>query len=46
MNKSRIAAAAALLAVAGAAQADVSVNAAWVSDYDWRGVSQSAFNGP
>jgi uncharacterized protein (TIGR02001 family) len=41
MNKSRIAAAAALLAVAGAAQADMSVTAAWVSEYDWRGVPQS-----
>ncbi|MDQ2641844.1 MAG: TorF family putative porin [Pseudomonadota bacterium] len=41
MIKSRIAAAAALLAVAGAAQADVSVNAAWVSEYDWRGIQQT-----
>jgi uncharacterized protein (TIGR02001 family) len=41
MNKSRFAAAAALLAVAGAANADTSVTAAWVSDYDWRGIPQS-----
>lgn len=41
MIKSRIAAAAALLAVAGAAQAEVSVDAAWVSEYDWRGLPQS-----
>lgn len=41
MIKSRIAAAAALLAVAGAAQAEVSVDAAWVSEYDWRGVQQT-----
>jgi uncharacterized protein (TIGR02001 family) len=41
MIKSRIAAAAALLAVAGAANADTSVTAAWVSEYDWRGIPQS-----
>lgn len=41
MIKSRIAAAAALLAVAGAAQAEVSVDAAWVSEYDWRGIQQT-----
>jgi uncharacterized protein (TIGR02001 family) len=41
MIKSRIAAAAALLAVAGAANADTSVTAAWVSDYDWRGIMQT-----
>jgi uncharacterized protein (TIGR02001 family) len=41
MSKSRIAAAAALLAVAGAANADTSVTAAWVSEYDWRGLPQS-----
>jgi uncharacterized protein (TIGR02001 family) len=33
-----------LLAVAGAANADVSVTAAWVSDYDWRGIPQTAGN--
>jgi uncharacterized protein (TIGR02001 family) len=41
MSKSRIAAAAALLAVAGAANADTSVTAAWVSEYDWRGTQAS-----
>ena len=41
MIKSRIAAAAALLAVAGAAHADMSVTAGLVSDYDWRGITQS-----
>jgi uncharacterized protein (TIGR02001 family) len=41
MIKSRIAAAAALLAVAGAAQAETSVTAAWVSEYDWRGIPQA-----
>lgn len=41
MSKSRIAAAAALLAVAGAANADTSVTAAWVSEYDWRGLPQT-----
>jgi uncharacterized protein (TIGR02001 family) len=41
MIKSRIAAAAALLAVAGAANADTSVTAAWVSEYDWRGLTQT-----
>lgn len=41
MNKSRFAAAAALLAVAGAANADTSVTAAWVSEYDWRGIAQT-----
>lgn len=41
MTKSRIAAAAALLAVAGAANAETSVTAAWVSEYDWRGLPQS-----
>jgi uncharacterized protein (TIGR02001 family) len=41
MIKSRIAAAAALLAVAGAANADMSVTAAWVSEYDWRGIQQT-----
>lgn len=41
MSKSRIAAAAALLAVAGAANADTSVTAAWVSEYDWRGIPQA-----
>jgi uncharacterized protein (TIGR02001 family) len=28
--------------VAGAAQADMSVTAAWVSDYDWRGIHQTS----
>jgi uncharacterized protein (TIGR02001 family) len=45
MIKSRIAAAAALLVVAGAASAGASVTATWVSDYDWRGVTQSGQNG-
>lgn len=45
MIKSRIAAAAALLAVAGAANAEMSVSAGWVSDYDWRGISQSENSG-
>jgi uncharacterized protein (TIGR02001 family) len=45
MMKSRIAAAAALLAVAGAANAEMSVDAAFVSDYDWRGLSQSENSG-
>lgn len=43
--KSRIAAAAALLAVAGAANAEMSVDAAFVSDYDWRGITQSGHDG-
>jgi uncharacterized protein (TIGR02001 family) len=45
MSKSRIAAAAALLAVAGAANAEMTVDAALVSDYDWRGISQSGNDG-
>lgn len=45
MIKSRIAAAAALLAVAGAANAEMTVDAAFVSDYDWRGLSQSGNDG-
>ncbi len=45
MIKSRIATAAALLVVAGAASAGASVSAAWVSDYDWRGVTQSNYSG-
>lgn len=44
MLKSRLTAAAVMLAIASAAQADVAVNAAWVSDYDWRGVPQSEIN--
>jgi uncharacterized protein (TIGR02001 family) len=42
MLKSRFVMAAGLLAVAGVAQADVAVTAAWVSDYDWRGVMQTS----
>lgn len=45
MIKSRIAAAAALLAVAGAAHADMSVTAGLVSDYDWRGITKSDHDG-
>lgn len=45
MLKSRMAAAAALLAVAGAANAEMSVTAALTSDYDWRGVTQSEGSG-
>lgn len=44
MFKSRIAAAAALLAIAGAAHADVAVTAAWVNEYDWRGIPQTDFD--
>lgn len=42
MIKSRIAVAGALLAVAGAANAEISVTPAIVSDYDFRGISQTA----
>jgi uncharacterized protein (TIGR02001 family) len=41
MIKSRLFAASALLAVAGAAQADVTVTPALTNDYDFRGVTQS-----
>jgi len=42
MLKSRWAIAAGLLGIAGAAQAEVAVTAAWVSDYDWRGIMQTS----
>lgn len=42
MIKSRVVMAGALLAVAGAASAEVSVTPAIVSDYDFRGISQTA----
>ncbi len=42
MIKSRMAIAAALLVMAGAASAGTDVSAAWVNDYDWRGVPQTA----
>jgi len=46
MIKSRIATAAALMVVAGAASAaGASVTATWVSDYDWRGVTQNDESG-
>jgi uncharacterized protein (TIGR02001 family) len=42
MTKSRFVAAAALLAVAGAAHADFSVTPTLTSDYDFRGISQTS----
>ncbi|MGC4028437.1 MAG: TorF family putative porin [Steroidobacteraceae bacterium] len=42
MSRSRMAVAGALLVAAGAAHAGTEVSAAWVNDYDWRGVPQSA----
>jgi uncharacterized protein (TIGR02001 family) len=42
MSKSRVLFAVVLLAAAVAAQADVTVTPAVVSDYDWRGITQTA----